>query len=444
MRTIGRVLLVLTILGIALPQVGVPVVSVAEAQAKKKRKNLLDLLFGGSIRKKRQQRALAKQRAAKRIKIKKVSRKKTKTRRKKVAAAPAAPVKNAIEKNEDAAKVLVVGDFMADGLYDGLNDIFAENPAIQFVNASKGLSGIVRHDVLDWPKVIKAKIEEVKPVLVVGLIGMNDRQEMRIESGRVKKLTEPWRTNYEARIETLLRNVRESRLPMVWVGLPPVSSNKMNADYLIFNEIYRNKVELFGGTFVDVWKGFVDIEGRFIRSGPNIDGQIVALRRSDGINMTRSGKRKLGFYTEKAVKRLTGLGKDALFSSLGSLADQGGFQPEYDPVSSGKTIVIALGAPSADGGSELEGLEGFITDSDAPKSTSFELLARGQTQTAVDGRIDSGWGKSSFALGRTEFPEPMLANMRGLNFKSLANQAIVAEQIEVKKDGEATKPKPVN
>jgi len=217
--------------------------------------------------------------------------------------------------------------------------------------------------------------------------------------------------------------MREKRGPMIWVGLPPVSKGRMHADYFKFNDIYRQTVEAYGGAYVDVWEGFVDAEGRYVRSGPDVNGQIVRLRRSDGINMTPSGYDKLAFFAEKAVKRITGFGRDSLVSSLGGLADlPGATQPQYDPVNTGKTIVIALGSPSADGGTALEGAEGFLKASDANESSAFELVARGVAAQPKSGRVDAGWGKPSFDLGREETPEPVLANMRGYSLKSLLDE----------------------
>jgi hypothetical protein len=419
-----RVTLILTVLLFAafvIPEpLGFSVVETAHAQEKPKRKNLLELLFGGA-RKQREKKAAAAatKKEAKRVKVRQQKTQRTSTKKAVVAAAsePEVPV---VEKSEDAAKVLVIGDFMADQLYDGLVRQFASNPGIVLVNASVALSGMVRDDVRDWPGSIDALIEAEKPIVVVALVGMNDRQQIRDSSGRFNKLTDQWVNIYEKRTDILARNIREKRIPMIWVGLPPVSKSNMNTDYLKFNEIYRKTVEAYGGEYVDVWDGFVDTEGRYLRSGPDVNGQIVRLRRADGINMTNSGEDKLAFFTEKAVRKMTGFGKDALVSALGGLGDIGGAsnEPQYDPVGTGKTIVIALGGPAADGGTVLEGGDNFMTDSTAKRSVSFELVAKGLSVQPRSGRIDSGWGVPSFQLARDETAEPVLANMRGFSLKS--------------------------
>jgi hypothetical protein len=414
--------------GLVVPDLSPLTPVTAEAQqTQQKRKNLLELLFGGGLRKqqeKQQKRKEAKQ--AKRIKLQQqqsTAKRSTKKQTGKKAAVAAAPVKPAVEKAENAAKVLVIGDFMGTQLGQGLTRQFAANPGIMIVDGTVALSGMVRDDVKNWPADIAGLVEETRPIAVVALVGMNDRQLIRNSQGKLKKLTEPWIAEYERRADALARNIREKRVPMIWVGLPPVSKGRMNADYLKFNEIYRQTVEAYGGAYVDVWDGFVDTEGRYVRAGPDVNGQIVALRRSDGINMTQPGYDKLAFFAEKAVKRITGFGRDSLVSSLSGLAElPGATQPQYDPIGTGKTIVIALGSPSADGGTALEGAEGFLKASDASASSAFELVVRGVAVQPKSGRVDAGWGKPSFDLGREETPEPVLANIRGYSLKSLLDE----------------------
>lgn len=451
MKTVRRlivVFLVVAVAGFALPEAVPFGAGYAHAQQDSgKRKNLFELLFGNALKQQRERRQrdvakqAAKQKATQRATTNSAPSQKTargtgQNTRQNTTAADAAPVK-VVEKNEDAAKVLVIGDFMAGQLASGLERMFSENPGLVTIDKSAALSGMVRDDVQDWPSTVGEMIEESKPIVVVALVGMNDRQQMRTQGGRLPKLSEEWKAAYKSRVDGLAEAVRDKRLPLIWVGLPPVSKGSMNADYLVLNEYYRTAVESVGGAFVDIWQGFVDEEGRYVRSGPNINGQIVSLRRADGINMTVSGYEKLAFFTEKAIKRMTGFGKDALVSSLVSVGLPDGFkQDQYDPAGTGKTVVIALGNPAADGGNALEGGEGFLTASDARQSTSFELVAKGLGAKPKDGRIDSGWGNPSFSLPKGETPEPVLANIRGISLKSYLDEAAAGEG-EATQDGEA-------
>lgn len=402
------ILLALAFLAAGLPQQQAGTGGFAFAQQKKqeqqgerqKRPNFLQLLFGGGLRK---QQGLfgrkEKKPKTQRVIVSPQPKNRTGGASGTARLPPAAP-KAIIVKSPDAAKILVTGDFMADGLHWGLEQAYASNPNAVFVNKASGLSGVVRDDVVNWPEALGQFIEEFKPAAVVMLVGMNDRQQMRLASGRVAKLSDPWKVEYDQRVDAAVKAVRSRNVPLIWLGLPPVKSGAMNTDYLVFNEVYRTKVEAGGGRFVDVWDGFTNAEGQFVSAGPDINGQIVRLRNSDGINMTRSGMSKLAFYAEKELRRTLGLGAESEIASLspdGSLAVP---EPQYDPAATGRTIVIGLDSPQADGGDELEGAEGFLEDKSSGSSMSHALVEKGAAYEPRPGRIDAGWGPPQAAPGK--------------------------------------------
>lgn len=223
-------------------------------------------------------------------------------------AAPAVPPVAVVEKAEDARRILVVGDFLAGSLADGLSVAYAENPAMLVLDRANGSSGLVRDDHYDWPGSIAGLIEAEKPAAVVVMIGSNDRQQMRVGEAREQPGSEAWTEEYERRATALVKAVRAKGLPLVWVGNLPFKSPAMSSDMVAFNDIYRRIVTDAGGEFIDVWDGFVDESGNFVANGPDMNGQPAQLRGSDGINVTRQGRRKIAFYVEKPLARLLNLG----------------------------------------------------------------------------------------------------------------------------------------
>ena len=131
-----------------------------------------------------------------------IEKPKKKTRSKPVThkAEPQVPL---VEKAPDARTVLVIGDFMASGLAEGLEAVFAQNPAIRIVDRAKGSSGLVRDDFYDWPASIKEVLESEKPVAVIAMIGSNDRQSMQVGDNREPPRTDAWTKQYEQRAESL-------------------------------------------------------------------------------------------------------------------------------------------------------------------------------------------------------------------------------------------------
>jgi hypothetical protein len=182
--------------------------------------------------------------------------------------------------------------------------------------------------------------------------------------------------------------VQNKNLPLIWVGLPPARSRKMTVDYLEFNSIYRIQAEAVGGLYVDVWDGYTNAEGQFVSAGPDINGQIARLRSSDGINMTRTGKRKLAFYVKNAIRKLTGISTESLLLSLPGIEDSTPVTPEYDPAKTGKSVVYSLAGPALDGGITLDGVKTIAEEKEAKRSVSYELVNSGQLPKSYPGRID--------------------------------------------------------
>ncbi|MFC6490123.1 DUF459 domain-containing protein, partial [Nitratireductor sp. GCM10026969] len=264
-------------------------------------------------------------------------------------AAPAAPP--AVEKLDNARVVLVVGDFLAGGLAEGLTAAYADSPGVRIVDRSNGSSGFVRDDFYDWNSEIGPILEEVEPSVVVVMIGSNDRQQLVVDGRRERPQTEPWLAEYTRRVTRFTQAIEEADVPLVWTGLPPFESSSMSSDMLAFNDIHKTAVDAVGGTFVDIWEGFVDENGAFVFTGPDMNGQPVRLRGSEGINLTRAGKRKVAFYVEKPLGKLLGA---AVSPDVEQLEMESLPAPE-SPAETGRTGPISLVGPELDGGGELLG-----------------------------------------------------------------------------------------
>src|SRR5690606_37026027 len=132
-----------------------------------------------------------------------------------------------------------------------------------------------------------------------------------------------------------------------------------------------------------------DENGAYAEIGPDINGQRVRLRGSDGINMTSAGKRKLAFYAERPLNRILG---DAASPEIAALPP-GGLAPHpvegHEPADIDRTQPIALRDPELDGGSALLGGGTVVPRSAEPPRTPAELLImEGKASQAQPGRAD--------------------------------------------------------
>ncbi|RWM30690.1 DUF459 domain-containing protein [Mesorhizobium sp.] len=316
---------------------------------------------------------------------------------------PAEPETPIVEKTPDARVVLVVGDFLAGGLAEGLDTAFADNPAVRIVSRSNGSSGFVREDFYNWPVEIKSLIETEKPSVVVVMLGSNDRQQMRVGNVREQPRSENWTKEYERRTEALGKAIQEAKVPFLWVGMPAFRVAKMTSDMLAFNDIYHSAAQDHGGEFVDVWDGFVDENGAFVTSGPDINGQAVRLRSDDGINVTKAGKRKLAFYTEKPLAKILGLAAPGSVTTVSAPAGAPveASKPAAAPVVVDRTAPMLLSDPALDGGTELLGA---VPPAKAdPNLPGEKLTVEGKAPAASPGRADDfSWPQQPAAAATAE------------------------------------------
>ncbi len=354
----------------------------AGAQEQVQRKSILQLLFGTPKR-----REIVPDQPIK--KPRPIARKK-----KQATAVAAKPEPAAIEKQPDAKVVLVVGDFIAGSLGEGLMAAFEATPGIVVERRANGSSGIVREDYYDWPGLLPGLIAETKASLIVVSMGANDRQQMDVAGQKEKFRSEAWTKEYEARIDRLAALARKDGKPLLWVGMPPFQSSAQTADMTTLNNLYRAGVEKAGGEFIDIWDGFVDESGKFIISGSDINGQQVRLRSSDGINFTKAGKRKLAFYVEKEIRRVLGGAAVDGASQQGDLKDLVVTAPAADAEIT-KTQPIGLADPALDSGTALLG--GTVIKGSG-KSLREKLVEKGETADAPLGRVDD------FRLKKTATP----------------------------------------
>jgi hypothetical protein len=136
------------------------------------------------------------------------------------------------------------------------------------------------------------------------MLGANDRQPIRDGDVSHEPLSDRWRAIYRTRVEAVMRVFQERGIPVVWIGAPPMRSERLSADLVSINEILRDSVQRFGGSYVDIWPGFVNDENRYTSTGPDVNGQPSRLRANDGVLFTRAGARKAAHFADAEIKRI--------------------------------------------------------------------------------------------------------------------------------------------
>jgi len=211
-----------------------------------------------------------------------------------------------VEKSAQAKRILVVGDFVANALAEGLTQNYADNPNLLVIKQVEIASGLVRDDYYNWPAQTAQIIQRHNPDIILVALGGNDRQSFRSGQNSANYGDEIWEQQYQSRINALIKTLQASKHPWIWVGLPPFKKTSLSQSANTFNRLYKDSSEKNAAHFVDIWNGFVDGDGNFSFSGYDVNGQTVRLRHNDGINFTAAGQRKLAFYADVQIQAWLG------------------------------------------------------------------------------------------------------------------------------------------
>jgi hypothetical protein len=294
---IAALLLTLVVQAVATPVVaraldGVQVAQAQPPQAERpRRRTLLDMLFGNN--------------EPQQAPIPEIAPTPVPEAQRRVTVAPStppAPVVPEIAKTEAATRVAVMGDSLAVDLGKALERFYADDPNLQVVPMGVGSSGLVRDDFYDWPGAVREAIANDSFDLAVVFIGINDRQVLSSGGQSLKALTEPWSAAYSARLNAFLGEMRTAGKPVVWVGLPPMEAPSYGAAMTQISGLQRLASLANGAEFVDIYERFLDDNGVYSAYGPDLNGQRVLMRKSDGIHLSAAGADKLAFYVSQSIK----------------------------------------------------------------------------------------------------------------------------------------------
>jgi hypothetical protein len=213
-----------------------------------------------------------------------------------------APAKPTIAKAENATRVAVFGDSMAVDLGKALDRLYADDPNVVILQQAVPSSGFARPDFYDWNAAIAKAIGANGFDVAVMMIGINDRQTMTVNGTSLKSLTDDWNTEYTARIRRFLDQLRAANKPIIWVGLPPMAGPQFSAAMSQVSSLQRLAVLASGGQFVDIFDKFVDDNGDYERTGPDVNGDQALMRRSDGIHFANAGADKVAYYVSQEIR----------------------------------------------------------------------------------------------------------------------------------------------
>jgi uncharacterized protein len=201
--------------------------------------------------------------------------------------------------------VAVLGDSLGQMLGQALSTSLSNRPEVEVLREAKEDSGLVRDDYYDWPKTAHDLATGSQKINVaVIMIGSNDHQTLHDATGSYDPGSDQYEQVYAARIEAIAKAFHDAKIPLIWVGLPVMKSDRYAKAMAALNDMYRQYAGRNGATYVDIWQDFVDDNGQFSPYGPDVDGQVVRLRALDGVHFTKAGALKLASFVEPQIRQI--------------------------------------------------------------------------------------------------------------------------------------------
>lgn len=255
--------------------------------------------------------------------------------------------------NGDRYRVVVLGDGLGEGLWNGLYRTFEDNPSVDVLQQSKKWTGFTDPKRFDWNTQIDRIMKDGNYHAAVVQFGLGENKPIRKDGKLLKVGTEEWREAYGERVETFIAKLRGAGLGVYWVGLPVMRSAGKRAAAERLNDVFREKAFVNGAKFVNTWAEFADENGQYTLVGTDEQGRSQRLRDGDGF--TSRGNLKLAKIVNKE------LGKDIDLAKKERDIPLAGDPEEQAKVATGLTSAPEPAARRA-GGAEDGGEENLLRE----------------------------------------------------------------------------------
>ena len=192
--------------------------------------------------------------------------------------------------------VAILGDSMiagAVGLF--LERALQETYGHEVVRHGKSSTGLARPDFYNWQEAGPKAVQGTKTDAVIAMFGGNDAQSLRTgttnKSGWIHWGEPEWEAEYRRRIQSFAQAVAPVPTKMLWIGMPVMRPEKLNARVQLLNQIYRSEISLReAAQFIDIWDALTDDAGQYQDRLPITEGgKKKTMRAPDGVHMTVAG-----------------------------------------------------------------------------------------------------------------------------------------------------------
>jgi len=190
---------------------------------------------------------------------------------------------------QDPARVMVIGDSLADGFGIFLDRRVKERELhAQVLNYGRVSSGLARSDFYDWPSRFEAMAQQYRPDVVVAHFGANDMQTIILPDSRVGFGTEEWDAAYRQQTRRILDIAARHKAVVYWLGPAPDRNSALNRHLSRVNPLFKAEAELVQANYIPLAALAAGDNGEYVTTA-SVDGRVVTIRTGDGSHFTGAG-----------------------------------------------------------------------------------------------------------------------------------------------------------
>lgn len=191
---------------------------------------------------------------------------------------------------EDPLTIWIVGDSQAEVLGQSLIERADATGVMEATLDFEFSSGLTRPDFYNWPAEIQSVVETNEPDVMVVVFGANDGQGMELDSGVFQPGDPEWNAEYARRVDAVMTYLEQQGVRVYWIGQPVARDADYSARLQLMNGIFADvAADHPNTTMVSLYDLFKDENGAYSDYLTGAGGELVNMRNSDGIHLTRAG-----------------------------------------------------------------------------------------------------------------------------------------------------------
>jgi hypothetical protein len=209
-----------------------------------------------------------------------------------------------VAEDEGAPRILFAGDSMMQGVAPlVISHMRKEFPGGLYVDASRQSTGLTVNRYFDWPAKIREETAKQGLRTVVIFLGPNDPWDIYEGKKHYIFPSENWQKKYRDRVDEVLDFAISRSIRIIWVGLPVMREERIQAGAKIENRIFQEETKRYHFDYLSTEEllGSLDEPYQKFITDPK-KGKLV-VRADDGIHFTSLGLRIISARVEEMIRK---------------------------------------------------------------------------------------------------------------------------------------------